>query len=134
GAGQVIDGYSETTNLPWVIDARQLAGQLGLASVALINDLEANAYGVAALAPEDFAVLNPGAPGVQGNAAIIAAGTGLGEAGFYWDGARHHPLACQGGPARFAPPDQLEAGLLPPPVTPFPHLTHHRRGPLPAPS
>jgi len=125
-AGPVIDGYSETTNLPWVIDARQLAGQLGLASVALINDLEANAYGVAALATEDFAVLNPGAPGVKGNAAIIAAGTGLGEAGFYWDGARHHPFACEGGHADFAPRNELEAELLRHLLTQFPHVSYER--------
>src|SRR5215475_11266044 len=74
-AGPVKHGRCEATNLPWVVDARQLAVQVGLASVALINDLEATAYGVASLPPNDFLVLNHGAPDAEGNAAIIAAGT-----------------------------------------------------------
>jgi glucokinase len=125
-AGPVIHGRSETTNLPWVIDAQQLATQLGLASVALINDLEANAYGVALLETEDFVVLNPGAPDVKGNAAIIAAGTGLGEAGFYWDGVRHHPFACEGGHADFAPRNELEAELLRYLLPQFTHVSYER--------
>jgi glucokinase len=111
-AGPVKHGRCEATNLPWVVDVRQLADQLGTASVALINDLEANAYGVAALEPSDFVMLNRGAPDADGNAAIIAAGTGLGEAGFYWDGKALRPFACEGGHTDFAPRNEREIGLL----------------------
>src|SRR5262245_44041059 len=80
-AGPIKDGRCETTNLAWVVDAQTLAPLLGLKTVSLINDLEATAYGVMVLEAKDFAVLNPGASDAVGNAAIIAAGTGLGEAG-----------------------------------------------------
>lgn len=111
-AGPIRHGRSEAINLAWVVDAQQLAHQLGLATVGLINDLEANAYGVAALAPEDFVTLNEGTPEAEGNAAIIAAGTGLGEAGLYWDGKQHWPFASEGGHASFAPGDALQVALL----------------------
>ena len=71
----------ETLNLPWVIDARDLSRDLGLDGVWLINDLEANAYGLEVLDDDDFAVLNTGNPDGVGNQGVIAAGTGLGEAG-----------------------------------------------------
>lgn len=92
-AGPVRRGRCEATNLAWVVDARQLASELGVETVTLINDLEANAYGIAALEPKDFAVLNEGASDAAGNAAVIAAGTGLGEAGLYWDGKQHRAFA-----------------------------------------
>ena len=111
-AGPVVDGRVRTTNLPWLIDARELAGDLGLGTAGLINDLEANAWGIGALGPDDFAVLNEGAPGAHGNQAVIAAGTGLGEAGLYWDGAMHRPFACEGGHANFAPSGPVEIDLL----------------------
>ncbi len=111
-AGPVRDGRSKITNLPWVVDARDLARQLGLESVGLINDLEANAYGIAVLRPEDLLLLSPGSPDSTGNAALIAAGTGLGEAGLYWDGKEHRPFACEGGHATFAPRSELEIDLL----------------------
>jgi glucokinase len=111
-AGPIQYGRSEAINLAWVVDAQRLAQQLGLPTVGLINDLEANAYGAAALAPEDFVILNEGAPEAEGNAAVIAAGTGLGEAGLYWDGKQHWPFASEGGHASFAPDDALQEELL----------------------
>ncbi len=111
-AGPIRHGRSEAINLAWVVDAQQLAHQLGLATVGLINDLEANAYGATALAPEDFVTLNEGTPEAEGNGAIIAAGTGLGEAGLYWDGKQHWPFASEGGHASFAPGDALQVELL----------------------
>jgi glucokinase len=111
-AGPVRHGRSEAINLAWAVDAQQLAQQLGLEIVHLINDLEANAYGVAALAPEDFVILHAGASEAEGNAAVIAAGTGLGEAGLYWDGTQHCPFASEGGHASFAPADALQTELL----------------------
>jgi glucokinase len=111
-AGPVKDGRTQATNLPWLVDAAAVARQLGIAEAYLINDLEANAWGIPVLGAEDLVTLNPGAPGATGNAAIIAAGTGCGEAGLYWDGRRHHPFATEGGHADFAPRDELEADLL----------------------
>jgi glucokinase len=111
-AGPVQDGRCQTINLPWVVDARELAQALRLKAVSLLNDLEANAYGLVMLAPEDFVLLNRGDPHASGNAAVIAAGTGLGEAGLYWDGQQHRPFAGEGGHASFAPNDALQMELL----------------------
>jgi glucokinase len=85
---------------------------LHLSSVGLINDLEAHAYGIAMLAPDDFVMLNQGALDASGNAAVIAAGTGLGEAGLYWNGQQHLPFAGEGGHSSFAPSDPLQIELL----------------------
>lgn len=111
-AGPVVDGRVQTPNLPWVVDDQDMARELGLGVTRLINDLEANAYGVAALNADDLVVLNEGRPVAGGNAAVISAGTGLGEAGLYWDGMRHHPFASEGGHADFAPRNPLEMELL----------------------
>ncbi|MCU0586679.1 MAG: glucokinase [Syntrophobacteraceae bacterium] len=111
-AGPVRNGRCEATNLPWVVDAKSLAKRLRLERVGLINDLEANAYGVALLRAKDFVVLNRGARSPRGNMAVISAGTGLGEAGMYWDGTRHRPFATEGGHVDFAPRSQLEMELL----------------------
>jgi glucokinase len=111
-AGPVRNARCQTTNLPWVVDARQLAGLLGLDSVVLINDVEANAYGIATLGTSDFAVLHEGRFNAQGNAAVISPGTGLGEAGLYWDGSHYLPFATEGGHASFAPNDELQDDLL----------------------
>ena len=111
-AGPVREGRVETPNLPWVIEADDLARRLALPRVTLLNDLEANAYGVFTLEPEDLAELNAGRPSPTGNAAIIAAGTGLGEAGLYASGSVLHPFAGEGGHADFAPRNDLEAELL----------------------
>lgn len=125
-AGPVRHGRCDATNLPWVVDARQLARELGLEAVGLINDLEANAYGIAALEPKDFVVLNAGAPDAEGNAAIIAAGTGLGEAGLYWNGRQHRPFATEGGHATFAPRTPVEMDLLRHLLTEFEHVSYER--------
>jgi glucokinase len=112
-AGAVIDGKSQTTNLPWLLDEQVLAQAIGAPRAKLLNDLEAAAYGMLFLAPEDFVLLNPGrSPRRQGNAAVIAAGTGLGEGMLYWDGERHHPLASEGGHVDFAPRNDQEIELL----------------------
>ncbi len=111
-AGPVRNGRCEATNLPWVIDANALAKRLRLKRVGLINDLEANAYGIAILQSKDFVTLSQGARYASGNMAIISAGTGLGEAGMYWDGKIHRPFASEGGHADFAPRNHLEMELL----------------------
>ena len=111
-AGPVRNGRCEATNLPWVVDAKNVAKRLHLKRVGLINDLEANAYGIAVLQSKDFVILNKGARNAKGNKAIISAGTGLGEAGMYWDGEMHRPFASEGGHVDFAPRNHLEMELL----------------------
>jgi glucokinase len=111
-AGPVRNGRCEATNLPWVVDSKTLAKRLGLKRVGLVNDLEANAYGIAVLQGTDFVILNKGARNAKGNKAIISAGTGLGEAGMYWDGQLHRPFPSEGGHADFAPRNHLEMELL----------------------
>ncbi len=105
-------GRSKISNLPWTIDSRELAKQLKLNSVGLLNDLEAYAYGIDALESKDFVSLSEGAEDAEGNRAVISARTGLGMAGLFWDGFRHHPFACEGGHADFAPKNDIEIELL----------------------
>lgn len=102
-AGPVRDGVSHITNLPWRIAARDLAAQLGLEEVQLLNDLEALAWGIDTLQPQDMVSLQAGSSDAAGNRAVIAAGTGLGEAGLCWDGELHVPFATEGGHTDFAP-------------------------------
>jgi glucokinase len=111
-AGPVRNGKSKISNLPWTIDSRELTSQLKLDSVGLLNDLEAYAYGIDALESKDFVTLSEGMEDAEGNRAVISARTGLGVAGLYWDGFRHHPFACEGGHADFAPKDSLQVELL----------------------
>ena len=111
-AGPVRNGRVETSNLPWVIEQARLAKQIQLPATLLINDLEASAWGVAALAAGDFVALHEVKGPAIGNQAVIAPGTGLGEAGLFWDGTRHHVFACEGGHTDFAPRGDLQIGLL----------------------
>ncbi len=105
-AGPVIDGSAEVTNLSWFVEAKKLAADLQVERVSLINDIVAIGYGVAALQEKDFLVLNQGRNAGPANAAIIAAGTGLGECTLYWDGKRHVPVASEAGHSDFAPYDE----------------------------
>ncbi len=110
-AGPVRNGRVKTTNLAWPVDAASLAAVLGLGRVGLVNDLVANAYGIAELGPSDVAPLNEGDPAAGGNAAVVSAGTGLGEAGLFWDGTRHHVFASEGGHTDFGPRNDTETAL-----------------------
>ncbi|MCU0600438.1 MAG: glucokinase, partial [Desulfobacterales bacterium] len=111
-AGPVRHGRCEATNLPWIVDSKNVAKQLRLKSFGLMNDLVANAYGIELLQNNDFVILNKGARNATGNKAIISAGTGLGEAGLFWDGKTHRPFESEGGHADFAPRNHLEIELL----------------------
>jgi glucokinase len=111
-AGPVRQGRCEATNLPWIIDAAALARQLHLARVGLINDLAAQAWGIAALEAKDFELLNAGVDDPRGNCALIAAGTGLGQAGLCRCGDHLQPFANEGGHADFAPRNHQEIRLL----------------------
>lgn len=109
-AGAVIDGRVRATNLPWVLDEKELAGVCG-AGVSLINDLAATAYGMLELDASARATLNAGQPRLD-NVAVVAAGTGLGEALLYWDGERHRAVSSEGGHAQFAPRGDEQIELL----------------------
>jgi glucokinase len=125
-AGPVQQGRCETTNLAWVVDAAVLASVLGIEQVWLINDLEATAHGIAMLTAADWLVLNAGTPDAVGNSAVIAAGTGLGEAGLHWDGKAYQPFACEGGHTDFAPRNELEIELLRYLLARFGHVSYER--------
>jgi glucokinase len=99
-------------NLDWVVDQRDLTKALGIARIAVINDLEASAFGIGCLSAADVHTVNPGVPDPAGHAVVVSPGTGLGEAGLYWDGQRHHPIATEGGHTDFAPRNQREWELL----------------------
>lgn len=124
-AGPVVEGKSHPTNIPWALDSGEIAARLG-APCMLINDLEANGYGIAALEPHDFAVLQPGKPRKGTNAAVISAGTGLGEAGLFWDGKGYKPFASEGGHATFSPRNVLEIQLLNYLLKRFEHVSWER--------
>ena len=101
-AGPVTNNFCQLTNLPWDIDGEKIKRHFNLESVSLLNDLEANAWGIAALQEDDFITLNQGDDQAQGNISIIAAGTGLGEAAMFWDGIQHLPFASEGGHTDFS--------------------------------
>ena len=111
-AGPVKGGRIRTTNLPWVVDSKVLADRLGLRQVGLINDTEATAWGIDGLQRDDFVSIHAGHADPQGNAAVIAVGTGLGQAGLEWTGKTHWPFASEGGHGDFAPRNELEIELL----------------------
>ena len=112
-AGAIRDGTVEATNLPWVVRAATLSAELGISSVSLINDLEANAHGIVLLAESDFVTLNAGAPVRGGNRALISAGTGLGEAGLLAEAdGSFRPFPSEGGHVDFAPNTEIEIDLL----------------------
>ena len=111
-AGPVHNGRVDAINLPWTVDADQLARALDLPAVALVNDLAANARGIAALEPHDLRTLNAGDPAAAGNRAVVSAGTGLGEAALVSHDGGFHAVAGEGGHADFAPRNELEIELL----------------------
>jgi glucokinase len=111
-AGPVRHGRVETSNLPWVVESSRLAEELRLPSVDLINDLEAQAWGIQCLGDSDTVALNQVKETPVGNQAVVAAGTGLGEAGLFWDGHQYQVFACEGGHCDFGPRNELEIELL----------------------
>ena len=98
-------------NLPWIIDPEQIKRSLGIDEVHLLNDLQATSYGTRALREDDLYTLNAGEPDAEGNVAVIAAGTGLGEGGLVWTGQRHVSIASEGGHSTFSPSGDIEIEL-----------------------
>jgi glucokinase len=111
-AGPVVGNRVETSNLAWNVSGETLATTLRVGHVELINDLEATAYGIEVLQPSHLYTLNEGAGGGPGHRALIAAGTGLGMAGIFFDGRHYHPMASEGGHVDFAPRNEREFELL----------------------
>ncbi len=110
--GPVRDGRLRLTNLPWTLDSRELATNLKIDFVFLINDLQANGYGIAELAADQIYTLSEGDFRQIGNRALISAGTGLGEAFMIWDGRDYVPYPSEGGHSDFAPRNEDEIDLL----------------------
>jgi len=110
--GPVRDGRLKLTNLPWTLDVRDLQPSLGIEHIFLINDLEANGYGIPELAAESIFTLHAGDAAGMGHRGLIAAGTGLGEALLIWDGKTHRPIPSEGGHCDFAARTDREIALL----------------------
>ncbi|MDE1176576.1 MAG: glucokinase [Edaphobacter sp.] len=110
--GPVRDGRLKLTNLPWVLDARDLSKSLSIKHVFLINDLEANGYGIPELAADKIFTLHEGDANAVGHRGLIAAGTGLGQALLIWDGKRHNPIPSEGGHCDFAARSNREIAML----------------------
>ncbi|MFT3937074.1 MAG: glucokinase [Chitinophagaceae bacterium] len=110
-AGPVTDGKVKLTNLSWQLDSKAMSTALKI-PVAFINDLEANAYGLAGLQSSDLAAIHTSDIKATGNIAIVAPGTGLGEAGLYFDGKKYHPFATEGGHSDFSPRTEQDIDLF----------------------
>jgi glucokinase len=109
----VFQNHSRTTNLPWVVDGPALSKKFEIRHVQLLNDLEAMAYGILLLRPDELVTLNAGTrPSHKQAIALIAAGTGLGESILFWDGSRYRPMPTEGGHTDFAPNSDQEIDLL----------------------
>jgi glucokinase len=110
-AGPVLNGHAKLSNIDWEIDSNELSDHFKIKNVYLINDLEATAYGLAMMNETDVAIIHKGDDTAYGNAAVIAPGTGLGEAGLFWDGNFYHPFATEGGHSDFASRNEFEFDL-----------------------
>lgn len=110
-AGPVQNNLCKVTNLHWEIDGERIGKKFGIGKVHLLNDLEASAWGIAALQPKDLETIHQGQQ-QSGNRAVVAAGTGLGISALYWDGKNHYPFATEAGHVDFAPRDSQDEALL----------------------
>src|SRR5260370_6958745 len=110
--GPVLAGRAKITNLPWIVDQASIAKDLNLEAVHLLNDLEAIAWAIPGLRPEDVVTLSAGATVEQTNIAVFPPGTGLGEAFLTWEGSEYRAHSSQGGHADFAPTSELHTPLL----------------------
>jgi glucokinase len=125
-SGPVVMGRATITNLPWVMDESDLAAALNVKAVRLLNDLESIAMAVPIIEADKLQTLNPGVAVAEGSIAVIAPGTGLGEAYLTWDGMRYRAHACEGGHADFAPTNEIEIGLLHYLLHRFEHVSYER--------
>ena len=126
--GPVLNNICRTTNIPWTIEGDKLAEFLNIPQVKLLNDLEAMAYGLPFLEPEEIEDLNPNAPSPppDGTRVLLAAGTGLGESLIVWTGKDYQICPSEGGHADFAPNNDLEIELLRYLRTSYLHVSYER--------
>ncbi len=110
--GPVREGRLKLTNLPWILDVGDLSRSLSIQHVFLINDLEANGYGIPELAPDMIFTLHEGDANAVGHRGLVSAGTGLGEALLIWNGKKHHPIPSEGGHCSFAARSSRDIALL----------------------
>jgi glucokinase len=125
-AGPVVDGHATITNLPWKMDEKDLQDALHIPSVSLLNDLDAIAHAVPHLDQRDVATINEGQAKPGGAIAVIAPGTGLGEAFLIWNGTAYQTHSSEGGHADFAPSNPFELDLLRYLLERFPHVSYER--------
>ena len=125
-AGPVHAGRANAINLPWPVEQQEIARALDLPEVALVNDLAANARGIAVLGPDDLYILNQGDPAAAGNRVVVSAGTGLGEAALVWDGSTFRTIAGEGGHTDFAPRSDTEIALLRYLAADYGHVSYER--------
>jgi len=125
-AGPVVEGRARITNLSWVIDAARLQARFAFSAVHLLNDLEAIAEGVTILEADDLEVLHAGKTIPTGTIAVIAPGTGLGEAFLTWNGHRYEAHASEGGHTNFGPLDELQVEMLRCLMKRFGHVSYER--------
>jgi glucokinase len=124
-AGPVVEGRCQTTNLPWVIEEKSLSKELGI-PVRLVNDLDSIAHAIPLLEAGDLETLNQGAPTKNGALAVIAPGTGLGEAFLEWNGNSYRPYPSEGGHTDFAPSGPMQLKLLVYLMDRFGHVSYER--------
>ncbi len=124
--GVVTNGRAKPTNLSWGVDAAEISAEFDIPHVSVLNDLAANACGIAHLPASDFALVQRGATNATGNRCVVSPGTGLGQAGLFWDGHKHHVWACEGGHADFAPRNDLEIALLEYLIKQYGHVSAER--------
>ena len=127
-AGPVKNGRCEATNLPWIIDVKNIAevASTEQANIHLLNDLEAAAYGIECLEEKDFCTLNKGTQEVGGTRCLISAGTGLGESIIVWNGTLYKPIPTEGGHTDFAPRNKIEINLLDQLITKYGRVSYER--------
>lgn len=126
-AGPVQFGMAYATNLSWkTIDTKDLSRECNISQVYLLNDLEANAYGIEILNAESLHILHEGRKNASGNRGVCSPGTGLGEAGIFWDGKHYHPFACEGGHCEFGPTNALQIELCHYLIEKFGHTSYER--------
>ena len=111
-AGPVVNGTCHTTNIKFKIDVTELSRDLQIDKVYLINDLEATAFGMTEMDDEFMVTMRNGNPSIGGHIAILAPGTGLGEACLFWDGKYLRPMPSEGGHSEFAPRTDVEFELV----------------------
>ena len=124
--GTVTGGRATFTNLPLTVDCQVLEAALKIPQVILLNDLEASAWSLPFLNQDDLYTLHPGNPAARGTLALLAPGTGLGEAYSTWEGDRYRARACEGGHVDFAPTGPLEIELLSFLLSRYRHVSYER--------